>query len=137
MDRGERNVVVEREDAALDALLYAPNDVVRAMTPEKRYAIVGTELRDILTGQASSRGGLFVNDMRIRSWYERYAREDPIVLDGDPDLGLNASQLRAVAMMLRERVSLVQGPPGTGKTRTLVQTAVSYTHLTLPTKRIV
>ena len=122
MDRGERNVVVEREDAALDALLYAPNDVVRAMTPEKRYALAGTELRDILTGQASSMGGLFVNDMRIRSWYERYARADPIVLDGDPDLGLNASQLRAVAMMLRERVSLVQGPPGTGKTRTLVQT---------------
>ena len=74
MDRGERNVVVEREDAALDALLYAPNDVVRAMTPEKRYALAGTELRDILTGQASSMGGLFVNDMRIRSWYERYAR---------------------------------------------------------------
>ena len=66
--------------------------------------------------------GLFANDQRIRSWYERYARDDPIRMDGDPDLGLNPSQLQAVAMMLKERVSLVQGPPGTGKTRTLVQT---------------
>ena len=132
IDRGESNVVNERTEAALDALLYSPADVVRAMTPEKQYALAGTELRDVLTGIASrpspmytydqNADGLFANDQRIRSWYERYARDDPIRMDGDPDLGLNASQLQAVAMMLKERVSLVQGPPGTGKTRTLVQT---------------
>ncbi|KAK0554635.1 hypothetical protein OC845_000667 [Tilletia horrida] len=65
----------------------------------------------------------FDSDCRIRSWAKRYDRDDPIVMDGDPDLGgLNTSQVRAVAMMLRNRVSLVQGPPGTGKTRTIVET---------------
>ncbi|CAD6887657.1 unnamed protein product [Tilletia laevis] len=65
----------------------------------------------------------FDADCRIHSWARRYDRDDPIVIDGDPDLGgLNESQVRAVAMMLRNRVSLVQGPPGTGKTRTIVET---------------
>lgn len=121
LDRGESRVVDERTDAALDALLYDPDDTVRAGTPRRRYALVGTPLRAALLGGDAPRDGLFARDMLIRSWYERYAREDPLVLDGDPALGLNASQTRAVAMMLREPLSLVQGPPGTGKTRTLVQ----------------
>ncbi|CCU99092.1 unnamed protein product [Malassezia sympodialis ATCC 42132] len=122
LDRGESNVTNERTEAALDAMLYEPDDVVRAGTPQRRYALAGTTLRDVLTGQASVTGpGLFAQDQRIHSWCERYARARPVRVEGDPELGLNRSQLRAVAMMLRERVSLVQGPPGTGKTRTLVQ----------------
>jgi hypothetical protein len=55
-------------------------------------------------------GGAFKDDMRIQSWAQRYARPDPIEMDGDPLLdGLNATQTRAVAMMIGERVSLVQG----------------------------
>ncbi|WFD27604.1 hypothetical protein MNAN1_002604 [Malassezia nana] len=122
LDRGESNVANERTEAALDAMLYEPDDAVRASTPQRRYALVGTTLRDVLTGQATVSGpGLFAQDQRIHSWCERYARVRPLRIEGDPELGLNESQLRAVAMMLRERVSLVQGPPGTGKTRTLVQ----------------
>ncbi|KAE8231934.1 hypothetical protein CF326_g3040 [Tilletia indica] len=65
----------------------------------------------------------FDADCRIHSWARRHDRDHPLVIDGDPDLdGMNASQVRAVAMMLRNRVSLVQGPPGTGKTRTIVET---------------
>lgn len=122
LDRGESNVTNERTEAALDAMLYEPDDVVRASTPQRRYALAGTALRDVLTGQDPVAGpGLFAEDQRIHSWCERYARARPLRVEGDPELGLNQSQLRAVAMMLRERVSLVQGPPGTGKTRTLVQ----------------
>ncbi|GJN91923.1 hypothetical protein Rhopal_004948-T1 [Rhodotorula paludigena] len=56
----------------------------------------------------------------INSWIERYQRDDPIVLPGDPDLGLNESQTKAIAMALGEKLSLIQGPPGTGKSQTIV-----------------
>lgn len=63
---------------------------------------------------AREHGGAFKDDIRIQSWARRYARTDPIVMDGDPVLdGLNATQIRAVAMMIGERISLIQGvsPP--------------------------
>ena len=54
--------------------------------------------------------GVFRNDMRIMSWARRYSKEKPVIVEGDPDLGaLNSSQLRAIAMMVGERVSLIQG----------------------------
>ncbi|KAI3613910.1 hypothetical protein CBS9595_004087 [Malassezia furfur] len=134
VDRGTSRVVDERTDAALDALLYDADDVARASTPRRRYALVGTPLRAALVGAAAAPAeGLFARDQRIRSWYERYAAADPLVLDGDPALGLNASQTRAVALMLKEPLSLVQGPPGTGKTRTLVQAvALLKQHFAVP-----
>ncbi|KAI3624920.1 hypothetical protein CBS14141_002341 [Malassezia furfur] len=134
LDRGTSRVVDERTDAALDALLYDADDVARASTPRRRYALVGTPLRAALVGTAPAPAeGLFARDMRIRSWYERYAAAEPLVLDSDPALGLNASQTRAVAMMLKEPLSLVQGPPGTGKTRTLVQAvALLKQHFVVP-----
>lgn len=63
---------------------------------------------------------VFTSDQLIHSWAKRYTRPLPIVLPGDPDLGLNAMQTRAVAMVLTSRLSLVQGPPGTGKTSVIV-----------------
>ena len=55
-------------------------------------------------------GGAFKDDMRIQSWAQRYARLDPIEMDGDPVIdGLNGTQIRAIAMMIGERISLVQG----------------------------
>lgn len=80
---------------------------------------------DLQTSQPSS---IFADDVRIRSWYERYLRSSPLILDSDPDLGLNASQLKAVATMLSSRLSLIQGPPGTGKTHTLVSTLKLLKH---------
>ncbi|KIK92239.1 hypothetical protein PAXRUDRAFT_830143 [Paxillus rubicundulus Ve08.2h10] len=67
-------------------------------------------------------GGAFKNDMRIQSWARRYAQKVPVKIDGDPVLDdLNSTQIRAVAMMVGERISLVQGPPGTGKTKTIIE----------------
>lgn len=55
-------------------------------------------------------GGAYKDDMRIQSWARRFAKTNPIEMDGDPALdGLNATQIRAVAMMIGERISLVQG----------------------------
>ncbi|THH07595.1 hypothetical protein EW145_g3266 [Phellinidium pouzarii] len=67
--------------------------------------------------------GVFSEDCFIRSWAQRYQKPNPVVMEGDPELdGLNASQVRAMATMIGERISLVQGPPGTGKTKTIVET---------------
>ncbi|KAH7100425.1 P-loop containing nucleoside triphosphate hydrolase protein [Auriculariales sp. MPI-PUGE-AT-0066] len=62
-----------------------------------------------------------MHDQRLQSWARRYSQLDPIVLLGDPELDLNSTQVRAIALMLATRVSLVQGPPGTGKTKTIVE----------------
>uniref|UniRef100_A0A8H8CFX0 P-loop containing nucleoside triphosphate hydrolase protein n=1 Tax=Psilocybe cubensis TaxID=181762 RepID=A0A8H8CFX0_PSICU len=68
-------------------------------------------------------GGAFKYDQRIHSWARRYSQPNPIVIDGDPPLpNVNASQLRAMAAMIGDRVSLIQGPPGTGKTKTIIET---------------
>ena len=39
----------------------------------------------------------------------------------DPELGLNGSQVSAIAQAMQHRVALLQGPPGTGKTTTIVR----------------
>ncbi|KAH7882136.1 P-loop containing nucleoside triphosphate hydrolase protein [Phlebopus sp. FC_14] len=92
--------------------LQAPDDV--AYVSHERLEHQSREERD--------HGGAFKDDMRIQSWARRHARRDPIQMDGDPVLeGLNPTQIRAVAMMIGEKISLVQGPPGTGKTKTIIE----------------
>ena len=67
--------------------------------------------------------GHFSEHCPLQSWAQRYRHPDPIVVEGDPELSdLNVSQIRAIAAMIGERISLIQGPPGTGKTRTIVET---------------
>lgn len=54
--------------------------------------------------------GAFSGDMLVRSWAKRYSQLPPVQVEGDPVLdGLNASQVRAIAMMIGERFSLIQG----------------------------
>jgi hypothetical protein len=53
--------------------------------------------------------GVFKEDMRIMSWAERYMRPNPVRVEGDPRLPLNVSQVRAVATMVGEAMSLIQG----------------------------
>ncbi|KAF8480701.1 P-loop containing nucleoside triphosphate hydrolase protein, partial [Gautieria morchelliformis] len=67
--------------------------------------------------------GIFSPNQLIHSWALRHRRPTPVVVEGDPDMGaLNASQRRAVAGMVGERVSVVQGvTPGTGKTKTIIE----------------
>ncbi|GAA6019068.1 hypothetical protein JCM10207_006307 [Rhodosporidiobolus poonsookiae] len=64
---------------------------------------------------------LLRSNQLIWSWIRRYSRPGlPMSMPGDPELGLNESQTRAIAMALGERLSLIQGPPGTGKSQTIV-----------------
>ncbi|KAJ6570724.1 P-loop containing nucleoside triphosphate hydrolase protein [Mycena sp. CBHHK59/15] len=67
--------------------------------------------------------GAFKDDQRIHNWARRYSHPIPLVVEGDPTLdGLNAIQIRAIALMIGQRISLIQGPPGTGKTKTIIET---------------
>ncbi|PSS22633.1 hypothetical protein PHLCEN_2v3060 [Hermanssonia centrifuga] len=106
--------------------------LLRSFAPEDEDVEVEHEWSD--SGfQAESRGatpsppplaldGLFKNDARIQSWAKRYSRSSPVIVEGDPVMGaMNDTQIRAVAMMLDNRFTLVQGPPGTGKTKTVIE----------------
>ena len=71
---------------------------------------------------------LFKDNQLINSWIKRHQRKVPMAMPGDPELGLNPSQTRAVAMALGEKLSLIQGPPGTGKSATIVSIITLLKH---------
>ncbi|GAA6053563.1 hypothetical protein JCM3770_005196 [Rhodotorula araucariae] len=116
-----------------------------ALPSLREWALQGTELREALVprsadvdeaadeGASPLKSDLLRQNQLINSWIERYQRDDPLVLPGDPDLGLNASQIKAIAMALGEKLSLIQGPPGTGKSQTLVSLiALLKLHFRIP-----
>ncbi|GAA5923692.1 uncharacterized protein JCM15063_003730 [Sporobolomyces koalae] len=76
---------------------------------------------------------LITQNQLINSWVQRHMRDDPMSLPGDPDLGLNASQTKAIAMAIGEKLSVIQGPPGTGKSQTIVSLiALLKLHFRIP-----
>ncbi|KAF7307726.1 hypothetical protein MKEN_01132700 [Mycena kentingensis (nom. inval.)] len=133
MDVGHSDIIYDRMRTALSHLNQDPAQLERAEAGNDRQMILqGTHLRDILLRSSDpalaavdalrDTSGAFKDDQRIHSWARRYSKPNPVVMDGDPKIdGLNASQLRAVALMIGERLSLVQGPPGTGKTKTIIE----------------
>lgn len=58
---------------------------------------------------AQRAGGAFANHPKIASWARRYREPNPVRFKDDPPLNLNPSQMRAIALMLGERMSLIQG----------------------------
>ncbi|KAF7297208.1 hypothetical protein MIND_00953900 [Mycena indigotica] len=135
MDVGHSDITYDRMRAAITHLSQDVIQLETAVMEENRQLILhGTDLRDLLLRSSHPEGppsdiddvrntsGAFKDDQRIYSWAQRYSKSSPLVMDGDPPLdGLNNSQIRAIAMMIGERLSLVQGPPGTGKTRTIIE----------------
>ncbi|PWN21213.1 P-loop containing nucleoside triphosphate hydrolase protein [Microstroma glucosiphilum] len=103
--------------------------LTEALLPRETQDL-SSSFEEVAVGALSgvSQSSIYEPDWRIRSWYERYSRSAPLVVEGDPDLSLNESQLKAVATMLSSRLSLIQGPPGTGKTHTLVSTIKLLKH---------
>lgn len=102
-----------RIDEALQSLDHDVDFLERANVPGKELVLAGSKISDVLLDMEPpmerDTSNSFDGDMRIKSWMERYARDNPLIMEGDPELGLNQSQMKAVAMMLKERVSLVQG----------------------------
>ncbi|KAI0270758.1 AAA domain-containing protein [Gloeopeniophorella convolvens] len=94
----------------------------RLMQPVDDASYAGHDVLDHPASTLDVQGGMFKDDMRIQSWARRYSRADPVRVEGDPELrGLNSTQVRAVAMMVGQRISLIHGPPGTGKSKTIIQ----------------
>ncbi|KAF8583439.1 P-loop containing nucleoside triphosphate hydrolase protein [Ramaria rubella] len=143
IDLYNTDIAYERMRSAIHGLNFDPAEQERGCTVRSQSILEGTHLRDIILPAFSSARleeskkqkqkrapelvggpGIFAEDQFISSWARRYSVPgEPVVVEGDPGLGsLNATQRRAIALMLRERVSLVQGPPGTGKTKTIIET---------------
>lgn len=61
------------------------------------------------TTTSSNPSSLFTDNQLINSWIRRNQRDPPMHMIGDPNLGLNPSQTKAVAMSLGERICLIQG----------------------------
>lgn len=137
LDLGTSNVVYQRMRDAIRGLNSNPAEQENSGR-EGSSIQKGTYLRDVLLRSFSpgnspdlpdgvqlpwtAHEGAFSQDQRIQSWAKRHSLPVPLRIEGDPDLGkMNSAQIRAIAAMVGERVSLVQGPPGTGKTKTIVE----------------
>lgn len=93
------------EHAHLPQMLQAPDDVDY---PSHQKLDHGSTVGKGQGGYEHM--GAFRDDMRIQSWARRYAEIDPVMVEGDPDLsGLNRTQIRALATMIGQRISLIQG----------------------------
>ena len=91
---------------------FSPTSESTHSTPLQRADEVSYVLRETLdhcNGASKDSRGVFKEDMRIMSWAKRYMRPNPVRVEGDPSLSLNASQVRAVATMIGEAMSLIQG----------------------------
>ncbi|KAJ7634774.1 P-loop containing nucleoside triphosphate hydrolase protein [Roridomyces roridus] len=134
IDVGRSNIVYERMRDAISHFNHNPQQLEEAeISADRELILQGTHLRDVLLRSSQpttedgdnnvETGGAFKDDQRIHSWATRYSQPVPLVMEGDPQLSrLNATQIRAMAMMIGQRVSLIQGPPGTGKTKTIIET---------------
>ncbi|KAH6904509.1 P-loop containing nucleoside triphosphate hydrolase protein [Coprinopsis sp. MPI-PUGE-AT-0042] len=144
IDLGKSNIVFERMKEAISQFTFNAK-VLEDTTPASgtEWAIRGTHLRDVLlegfvpeedslvpgdkpaAQQAiltPTSNGAFADDVRISDWVHRYLQPIPEVKEGDMPLeGLNTSQMKAIASMIGNRISLVQGV-GTGKTKTILET---------------
>ncbi|TIA77765.1 hypothetical protein E3P98_04091 [Wallemia ichthyophaga] len=136
IDMALADVLYKRSLEALESLCLDP--VEQAKVSDS--ALKGTHLCDVILNTGNSANttntnyqGIFANDCWMRSWALRYSRADPLAIEGDPELSLNARQIQAVALMIGNRASLIQGPPGTGKTATISHSiALMKQHFHIP-----
>lgn len=119
-------------DKALDSLNYDPAAMIEESVATGKEVIQnGTFLRNeildgftgthtrvndngyILTDEQPSKVPLesFIvsSNERVEDWAERYSQCNPVVKEGDPLVLLNAAQIRSIALMFKERISLIQG----------------------------
>ena len=134
LDIGTSDSSYTRMVEALHSLHDDPETQEAASTAHQEIALNGTYLRDIILSNfapfspddlldaidvnaktsdesavPTSSLGFFAGHDEIMDWARRYNRDDPLIQAGDPEILLNKSQIRAIAQMLSERISLVQG----------------------------
>ena len=94
-------------DSTSPAVNAAVHAVVPAITDLKPTDVDAIAMPLFQAGQPP--GGILCRNQMIQSWTKRHRAALPLPMEGDPDLDLNTSQTKAMAMMLSERLSLVQG----------------------------
>ena len=134
IDLGKSDIVFVRMKDAISSLSYNVKVLEDTVPPYgTEWAMKGTFLRDVLLESFVPKGesesptsnddpltrqvtlpqisqGAFDEEPQISDWVRRYSQDTPEVHEGDMPLeGLNASQIRAVASMIGNRISLVQG----------------------------
>ena len=109
---------------------FSPSDGVYEPKPFQAADDASYTAHDTLDHPAqigAERGGIFGDDMRIQSWARRHSRVDPVRVEGDPELHrLNATQIRAIAMMVGERISLIHGVRASSFNFTLLIERISF-----------
>ena len=150
LDIGTSDSSYTRMVEALHSLHDDPEMQEVASTPRQEIALNGTYLRDVIlsgfdtfsprdflevadvnartSGQPAkprSTPGFFVHHYDLMGWAIRHNREEPLKKAGDPEILLNPSQIRAIAQMLSERISVVQGVSTSSRFRVSILTYVS------------
>ncbi|EKM52366.1 uncharacterized protein PHACADRAFT_186519 [Phanerochaete carnosa HHB-10118-sp] len=112
------SIVVSHRHSPLSPSVSEPSD--------REIILHGSYLRDLLLRGFRSpisptpitsfcpQPNMFTPDAHLTSWARRYARPNPVVIPGDPDLktrGLNDTQIRAVAIMLGGMSGPIPKPP--------------------------
>ena len=109
---------------------FSPSDGVYEPKPFQAADDASYTAHDTLDHPAqigAENGGIFGDDMRIQSWARRHSRVNPVRVEGDPELhGLNATQIRAIAMMVGERITLIHGVRGPSFNFTLLIERTSF-----------
>ena len=97
-------------DIVLRSFLPPPSATAISSPSEESEMKESDESEQKGSGAPFEYAGAFMDDQRIQSWARRYSRPNPVVVEGDPPLsGLNQSQIRAMAAMVGEKISLIQG----------------------------
>ncbi|KIP09412.1 hypothetical protein PHLGIDRAFT_22921 [Phlebiopsis gigantea 11061_1 CR5-6] len=145
-------IAYERMKAAVQSLHANPAQQLRGPPPkyhrphgeplDAEAILQGTYLRDVLLrgfreGDATSvppQDNFFAPNAHLVSWARRYARPNPVVVPGDPDLhskGLNETQVRAVAVMLGG----MSGPDPSSSSGALADDALALSSARAPPRR--
>ncbi|GHJ88617.1 hypothetical protein NliqN6_5019 [Naganishia liquefaciens] len=132
-DRHEATTLAPSPPSSAVQIAFEEETTKESKPKTLQTMLAGTALRSVLLNAFATKDseiilspshGFFADNQLIQSWCRRQLVEgrEPLSIDGDPQLALNTSQRKAIAMMLSSNMSLVQGPPGTGKTRTIIET---------------
>jgi hypothetical protein len=120
LDLGHNGIAYSRCLVAIDLLQFDPGLIESRSTKETEYPLRGTHLRSELLRafrlygmswdeENKVRPGIFTDYPKLLDWARRYSVANPIKEQGDPEILLNGSQIRAIALMLQRKFSLIQG----------------------------
>ena len=119
-DRHEATTLAPSPPSSAVQIAFEEETTKESKPKTLQTMLAGTALRSVLLNAFATKDseiilspshGFFADNQLIQSWCRRQLVEgrEPLSIDGDPQLALNTSQRKAIAMMLSSNMSLVQG----------------------------